>query len=247
MLDNRQDRRPIAGRVRASVAVALLALAVPVAIAAQGTPSDVTGTVTDETNKPVAGVAVTLSDTSRNVRIEATSDATGHFAFANVSPGQYELRAARPGFKLVVERVAVDGRTVTRDLRLELGEVHETVTTLKAATPESRAPRPAVTPPPAPSNCSETSGGAVVPPMKLKDVKPIYPPGVDVEGVVTLAATIGKDGKVRDVKTVSSPNPEFARAATDAVEQWEFSTTYLNCAPVDLRMQVTVNFTPERK
>jgi periplasmic protein TonB len=37
--------------------------------------------------------------------------------------------------------------------------------------------------------------------------------------------------------------PLLDQAATDAVRQWQFTPTYLNNAPVDVVMTVTVNFT----
>jgi hypothetical protein len=44
---------------------------------------------------------------------------------------------------------------------------------------------------------------------------------------------------------LEAKEPGFAtfRAAIEAVRQWQFSTTLLNCTPIDVRMQVRVNFT----
>jgi TonB family protein len=55
-------------------------------------------------------------------------------------------------------------------------------------------------------------------------------------------ALIGADGTVRDVRVLSSPHPDLDRAAVDAVRQWEFTPTILNCTPIDVRMGVTANF-----
>ena len=63
-----------------------------------------------------------------------------------------------------------------------------------------------------------------------------------IGGVVTLDAQIGTDGSVRDLKVLTSSNAELESAAIDAVRRWEFTPTYLNCTPVEVRMQVTVNF-----
>jgi TonB family protein len=57
-----------------------------------------------------------------------------------------------------------------------------------------------------------------------------------------MEALIGTDGTVRDVRVLSSPHPDLDRAATDAVRQWEFTPTILNCTPVDVRMNITANF-----
>jgi TonB family protein len=58
---------------------------------------------------------------------------------------------------------------------------------------------------------------------------------------VILEVLIGIDGTVRDVQ-VSSGDPDLGSAATEAVRQWEFSPTYLNCTPVEVHMNVTANF-----
>jgi protein TonB len=85
-----------------------------------------------------------------------------------------------------------------------------------------------------------------VPPLKVIDVRPQYPEALKtagIAGVVTLVAVIGTDGTVREVTVLSSPHPDLEKAAADAVRKWEFSTTYLNCTPIEVSMRVTVNFT----
>jgi TonB family protein len=76
-------------------------------------------------------------------------------------------------------------------------------------------------------------------------VKPAYPEhltSAGIGGTVTMETLIGTDGAVRDLRVLSSPHPDLERSAVDAVRAWEFSTTILNCTPVDVRMHVTVNF-----
>jgi TonB family protein len=90
-----------------------------------------------------------------------------------------------------------------------------------------------------------TGGGHIKPPRKLKDVRPVYPQQLrdaGIAGKVELRATIGIDGSVRDVQVIQSVHPELDAAAVDAVRQWKFDETLLNCAPVDVVMNVTVNF-----
>ena len=38
---------------------------------------------------------------------------------------------------------------------------------------------------------------------------------------------------------VSAPDPGLATAASDAVKQWEYTPTLLNCAPIEVRMGVS--------
>ena len=92
-------------------------------------------------------------------------------------------------------------------------------------------------------------GGNILPPGKLVDKRPVYPEHLSdakVDGVVTMEAMIGTDGTVREVKDVKGPHPDLEAAAADAVRQWVFSQTLLNCEPIEVRMKVTTNFKSEQ-
>ena len=91
----------------------------------------------------------------------------------------------------------------------------------------------------------DSIGGNIRAPMKLVDVKPHYPENLKsakVGGVVAMEALIGTDGTIQDVQVMASPDPDLSNAAVEAVRQWEFSATLLNCTPIEVRMHVTVNF-----
>jgi TonB family protein len=88
-------------------------------------------------------------------------------------------------------------------------------------------------------------GGAVRPPRKLVDVTPVYPEDAQeagIEGYVILDIVIGEDGSVIEAGVIHSI-PALDRAAIEAVTQWEFEPTLLNGEPVEIEMNVTVNFT----
>ena len=88
-------------------------------------------------------------------------------------------------------------------------------------------------------------GGRLMPPKKIKDVPPVYPPlakSANISGAVTIEATIGVDGKVVDAKVINSI-PMLDQAALDAVRQWEYLPSMLNGQPVPVLVTVTVNFT----
>lgn len=90
-------------------------------------------------------------------------------------------------------------------------------------------------------------GGQIKPPLKIKNVEPVYPAiaqSARVAGAVTIEATIGADGKVMDAKVVRSI-PLLDQAALDAVRQWEYRPTLLNGVPVPVLVTVTINFTRE--
>ena len=86
--------------------------------------------------------------------------------------------------------------------------------------------------------------------MKLVDVRPEYPPSLsDVQGesrVVHLEANIRTDGYVGDVRVVSSADPDVENAAIAAVRQWQFTPTYLNCVPIEVKMNVSLTFKPRQ-
>ncbi len=91
-------------------------------------------------------------------------------------------------------------------------------------------------------------GGALKPPMKVRDVKPIYPPiaqAAGVTGVVIIQAVIDTSGNVYSA-TVLRGQPLLDQAALDAVSGWQFQPTLLNGVPTPLVMTVTVNFTIDR-
>jgi protein TonB len=87
-------------------------------------------------------------------------------------------------------------------------------------------------------------GGAVKTPLKLRDVKPVYPPEAQanrVQGVVIIEARIEGDGLVSAARVLRSI-PMLDDAALEAVKQWAFQPTLLNGAPVPVVMTVTVQF-----
>jgi len=90
-------------------------------------------------------------------------------------------------------------------------------------------------------------GGKIKAPVKIVDVKPLYPAmalSQRVAGAVVIEATIGPDGKVIDAKVVRSI-PLLDQAALQAVRQWEYTPTLLNGVPVPVVVTVTVNFKRE--
>lgn len=159
-------------------------------------------------------------------------------------------------------RASSDGKATTC---LSSGEV------VQKAIPD---PVPAATPPAAAANTTEQkevtspekSGAAgpaastkrpqrvrisqgVIQRLKISDVAPSYPVDAKqagVQGLVVLAAVIGKDGNVQSLKVLNSPSPVLSQAAMDAVKQWKYRPFMLNGTPVEVDTQITVNFTLSR-
>ena len=75
---------------------------------------------------------------------------------------------------------------------------------------------------------------------------PAYPPLAKqsgAQGEVILTATIGVDGKVKDVQVVSG-HPLLRSAAVAAVKRWVYRPTYLNGKPVESESRISLNFVP---
>jgi TonB family protein len=88
-------------------------------------------------------------------------------------------------------------------------------------------------------------GGNIRQPTKLVDRKPVYPAQLaeaGIGGVLVFQARIGTDGTVSDLQATSSANPDLELAAGNAIRQWEFTPTLLNCVAIEVPMTITVTF-----
>jgi protein TonB len=101
-------------------------------------------------------------------------------------------------------------------------------------------------PPPAPPplRAPVRTGGQIQAPALVKRVPPVYPPlavNAQVQGVVILEATVGRDGRVEEVAVLRSL-PLLDRAAIDAVRQWVYAPLLLNGQAERFVLTVTVSF-----
>jgi TonB family protein len=88
-------------------------------------------------------------------------------------------------------------------------------------------------------------GGDIRAPMKVSDVKPVYPPlaqAARVQGIVIVEGLIDEQGNIADVKVLRGV-PLLDDAAVGAVRQWKYRPTLLNGVPVPVIMTMTVTFT----
>lgn len=77
---------------------------------------------------------------------------------------------------------------------------------------------------------------------KVTPVYPIDAKKARVSGRVVLAAVIGKDGAVEQLRVVSGP-AALQQSAMDAVRQWAYKPFLLNGNPVEVETTVTVIYT----
>jgi TonB family protein len=264
MLNGSLNRHPLTAPARLTIAAALLALTVGaagIALFAQSFAT-LTGTISDPSGAALPGVVLSATNTGTEARTTVRSARSGVFEFA-LPPGDYVLEASVAGFKNYRATLMLDGSLVERNIAMEIGTLEETISVTEAPTPapppdperqaqlEARlARRAAQTCTPVDTPAGERPiGGNIRPPVKFRDVRPIYPAseqGGKPGGKVGLLARIGTDGAVRDVTVTSSATPAFDAAAIDAVKQWLFDETLLNCVPVEVTMTVSVTFAPTR-
>jgi periplasmic protein TonB len=80
--------------------------------------------------------------------------------------------------------------------------------------------------------------------LLVNEVPPSYPGQAlraGLQGAVVLQALIARDGSVRDVTLVRG-SFVFARAAVEAVKQWQYKPYVFNGQAVEVQTLVTVNF-----
>ena len=259
MLNSRLDRRPLSRAAQAATAAAFVAATLSIAGAAQARFSTFSGTVVDETNAFLPNTTLVLTNNGSSARHEVKSDSTGRFEFVGLPPGDYTLQVGQAGFATLNESLSIT-RDITRTVELQVASLQETIRIVGGSAPAAPDPDRAAKQQAVREKARERQqranercegaaagglGGKILQPWKITDVRPVYPAtasSTGTGGVVTMDAIIGTDGTVREVRVVSSPHPDLDRAAADAVRQWEFTPTFLNCTPIEVRMRVTATF-----
>jgi len=263
MLNGHLNRTPITRPMRMATTIAVVIVTVLIAgFGAAQTFSTFSGSVFDSTNRVVPGVTLVLTNSRNLAKYEIKTDRTGRFEFVGLPPGDYTWEAASPGFNKLAGTVSVAGRNVQQDVALQVGSLQETVTirakagertgdTSGSLTRRTAGSVDAIRREQNAKNVCQNDpiGGQIKPPRKITDVRPRYPAQLSaagIAGVVELDARIGTDGDVVDVSVVKSVHPELDAAAVEAVQLWQFTSTLLNCAPVEVKMKVTLNFAVEQ-
>lgn len=249
MLSAQTDRRAVTPMAAALTFMTFLGVTAAVAgfdVFAQTRFATVSGTIVDQSGGVLVNATLVLSNLQTNAKNEVRTNQTGFYEFVGLPAGSYELEIRQLGFTPAREPLSLSvGEALQRNVMLPVSAVQETITMI--AGPAAAAPsEPRVAPSPARRPCpSAAVGGCIRPPVKVKDVRPVYPASLSeagIEGVVLLEANLASDGTTRVVRVVSSPHPELERAAVDAVSQWEFAPTTLNGTVIDTPMNVSVTF-----
>ncbi len=91
--------------------------------------SRIAGVIVDNSDAPVPGAGVTLTQTRTGVTLSSTTNESGRYSFPNLLVGEYVVAAEKPGFKKVVsEQLRLDvNQVIDLNLRLEVGELSQQV------------------------------------------------------------------------------------------------------------------------
>jgi TonB family protein len=197
-----------------------------------------------------------LEHTQSGEKHEVRSDPSGHFQLAGLTAGDYQLKTGLVGFATEQGRVALKaGQHLQQDVVLQVGSLQETITTTgppdsgaaNAAAKESARGKTVVQPRSDP--CSQSAaGGCITPPTKVRDARPRYPRQLweaGTGGIVKIEARIGTDGFLKELRVLAPADPDLANAATEAVGQWQYSQTRLDGVPIEVRVNITVRFSPQ--
>jgi TonB family protein len=185
----------------------------------------------------VPGATVAVISGRQEIAAAVTRD-DGSFEFDTVPEGEYSVEVRKPGFRMTTRTVGGGDAEKELNMVLDIGEVSETVDVMghvrAIVVPDASGPK------------RVRVGGDVQGVRLMKGVQPIYPAELQsqgVEGAVLIRAVISTDGKLASATVMNSAvNAELAKAALDAVKQWQYAPTLLNGAPVEVVTTITVNF-----
>lgn len=219
---------------------------------------NVAGSLMDPVGQPVPEATLTLLSSSTQRRMETETDQDGRFTFSGIQAGEYSLQVQKFGFAASQQRITLKaGRDLNRTIELQVAGIDDTVAVYSKETPAALPPPPLPLSPNSNSTrpymaqadldrCAQASMFCrIMPPHKIADAQPIYPTKQrenQVAGEVIVAGRIGRDGLIKDLRTLAPADPDFARATFDALRRWQFTPTQLDGVPIEVTIRVTADF-----
>jgi TonB family protein len=249
MLNVQLNREPITRSASVAAALVLAALTVLVAgfgVAAQTSFASVSGAISDQNGRPIAGARLVLSNPAAQTKHEVKSDADGRYEIIGLPAGSYELMFEYPGMAYLKREglnLSGDARQVNAVMRI--GTIEETIRVVD--TPDGPRSAPSLVDysggrAERPDPCAASAqGGCIRPPTKTRHVSPVYPAG-SAGGTVELRGHIDANGLVAGLEVKSAPDPALSAAAMIAVNGWEFTPTHLDGQPIETPLNVHISF-----
>lgn len=108
----------------------LLLLSIAPVFAQTISSGTIVGTVTDQSGAVVPDATVSLIDKATSTTVKANTNSSGHYVFANVTPGTYDIKITKQGFQSVnvPGQVVEVGKSLNEDVKLTVGSVTQEVT-----------------------------------------------------------------------------------------------------------------------
>jgi TonB family protein len=242
LLDPRRKRRALNRRVCLAAISAILACVIPLAaVRAQNSKpvSSVSGTVYDISGAAVPNAIVLFKNTDGSNQEVVRTGPAGEYRLVTLAAGKYNLEVKAPGFAIYQKSEVVLNAGVPEqvDVKLQLGAISDTIEVV------GKGPRPAPLTSGPPRRIRV--GGNVQATRLLRMVKPVYAPELQaagIEGTVLMRAVISVQGGLLGLSVINTVDPDLAKAAMDAVRQWQYAPTLLNGLPVEVATTISVNF-----
>jgi len=165
-----------------------------------------------------------------------------------LDPATLELRLEYAG-QITTEfsqSMKTQGRYLARQVVVTAGK--QKLFTASVDTVEALNPTAEMFSPPADATLKQrprNAHGIVTTGYLIKRTKPAYPSAskkAKEEGVVTVAAIIGMDGKIHDLEVLASPSSQLAESAVNAMSKWEYKPYLMNGEPVEVDTLVEVRY-----
>jgi len=101
----------------------------PTIVKAQRSTASINGTVRDPSGAVIPGATLTLINTQTSGRQTATTNEAGSYVILNITPGKYQLQAAKEGFTTATQAdLSLEvNQTATFDFNLLVGSTSQTV------------------------------------------------------------------------------------------------------------------------
>jgi TonB family protein len=247
MFNSNRNRRGASRRTAILTAAAALCLLVPLAALrapGQSLSDRFTGSIYDPSGAVIPNATVIMSNIETGTKDMTTTSAAGVFEFRGLLAGRYDCDVLATGFARY-HAPGIDlaaSQSLAQNVTMELGRASERVNVIGDSTGKPEQKLQSNTPP------KRIRVGGNVAAMEIaKKVAPAYPAGAKaagVQGAVLLEAVVGKEGIPMSLRVLNSQvDPELARSAVEAVNQWRYRPTLLNGDPVEVITEITVNYT----
>jgi len=248
VLNPAANRRRLTRRAGVLTVLALATVVLPLAALQASAKKDtgkIWGTVYDPSGAvvPDATVAITNEDTKVTQEVKTAQDGT--YEFPDILTGEYDVEVSHFGFGFFRRGLNLQrGAALRLDATLDPGRVAETVEVVAKAPPvAAEQGKQAVAAPRVPHRIRV--GGNVEKAKLISQVKPVYPEDLrekGIQGLVLMNAVISMKGDILSLQVTNQPDPELAKAATEAVRQWKYRPTTLNGVPVEVVTTIAVDF-----